>query len=164
MKTMPSPFSKEAIDFFAKFFDIRRIFAVLLLALIALNSSDLAETIQKNQAKHKRVPMVFYGFLFSGLNQILPNVKRIGYFTDKSFDNKDAAAQFAQAQYVLAPIILDLDYKKHEWILFDCSSEEKAQEAIRQTGAVAVKRNPYGIILARLEPAQQPRSRPWKPH
>ena len=65
------------------------------------------------------------------------------------------SAQFAQAQLVVAPLIMDLNNMEHEFILFDCTSDEKALAKIKEIGAVPVKRNRYGLILAR-RPGRNP--------
>ena len=73
----------------------------------------------------------------------------MGYYTDKNMDNRADALQFAQAQYTLAPIILDFNHTDYEYILFDCSKEEIALEKMLQIGAVPIRKNQFGVILAR---------------
>ena len=62
-----------------------------------------------------------------------------------------ARKQFAQAQLVLAPAILDtnLSDPRYKFILFDCSSEKIAFQKIQELGLIPLKRNNLGIILTK---------------
>jgi len=124
-------------------------FIIAIIALIAFNSFNLFKKIKKERAIRKAYHYFFYGTKFSGLKDVFKEVEFIGYYTDKDLDNNRNAAQFSQAQYELAPAILDLDYKKHTFILFDCSSEKVALDQINKIGAIPIKKNDFGIILAK---------------
>ncbi len=52
----------------------------------------------------------------------------------------------------LAPTILELNNLDHEYILFDCSTDQVAADKIEEINALAIKRNKFGIILARKGP------------
>lgn len=143
-------------------FNLSRLFAVILLIALLGNSFELSKEIETTRQSRKKMPFIFQGFLFSGLEKFIPGVRYVGYFTDKDLDNSSDAARFAQAQYMLAPIVLDLDYQKHEWIIFDFTSEQKAFEAMKAIGASPVKRNNFGIILARQAPATPEKKLKWK--
>jgi len=64
-------------------------------------------------------------------------------------DNKKDAMQFAQAQYKLAPIILDLNNIDHKYIIFDCSNLNTAKEKIKELRLTPIRQNQFGIILTR---------------
>lgn len=151
---MTNSSARVILPFLKKFLQARWIFLSLLLGAVSLNTFHLLAMVELTRLKRQHHPFVFYGFLFSGLDQFFARTPYVGYFTDKSFDDKAAAAQFAQAQYMLVPTVLDLNYQRHEWILMDCTSTETAMAKIKELGAVPVKKNKFGIILAR-----QPR---WK--
>jgi len=89
------------------------------------------------------------GYQFAGLEKTLENVHYVGYYTDKDMEQLENAKQFAQAQFMLAPKILVLNSTDYEYTIFDCGSADVALNKIKETGAVALKRNPFGIILAR---------------
>ncbi len=139
-----------------------RLFAVIILIALLCNSFELFKDIETTRQARKKMPFIFQGFLFSGLEKFLPKVPSVGYFSDKDLDDSGDAARFAQAQYVLAPIVLDLDYQNHEWIIFDCTNESKAFEAMKLIGASPVKRNQFGIILARRIPVKSEKKLKWK--
>ena len=125
--------------------------------MIAFNLSTSFIDILDLYAKRQKNPFFFSGHIFLGLEKIFQDVKYAGYYTDKSLDDGPAAARFAQAQYVLAPTILEFNATDHEFILFDCSREEIALQKIEEIKAVAVKRNKLGVILARRSKFQMPK-------
>ncbi len=127
----------------------RSIFVFIVFILVIVNLTSLLRTVELLQAKRERIPFIFLGFKFAGLESIFQDIPYVGYYTNKSLDNPEHAAQFAQAQYLLTPTILDLDYKKHEFILFDCTSEDVAFAKMQSMRATPLKRNKFGIILAR---------------
>ena len=126
------------------------IFILALLVVIAVNLSQSFVDILGLYSKRQNNPFFFSGYIFLGLEKMLKDVKYVGYYTDRNLDEMPAAAKFAQAQYILAPTILDLNKTDHEFILFDCSQEEIARRKIEDIKAVPLKKNKFGIILAKL--------------
>ncbi len=129
--------------------DIKFLFSLILAVFIVFNSFHLSLGIKKLHLERQRAPFQFYGFKFSGLPQFLKGVVSLGYYTDKDMADKNHAAQYAQAQYALAPLILDLNYGEHDFILFDCSDEKTAMKKIKSLGLIPLKRNQFGILLAK---------------
>ena len=87
---------------------------------------------------------------FIGLEQFTKDFKYMGYYTDIDIKkNEPAAKTFAQAQYWLAPTVLDFNNLNHEYIIFVCSNEETALKKIAEINALALTRNNLGMILAR---------------
>lgn len=127
----------------------RTLFFILILLVISFNLSEWPAEFKDAGLKTRTALRGFPGLKFSGLEEILAGVTAVGYITDKDLSVKENQLQFSQAQYVLAPLILDVNSLRHEFLLFDCTSEEKALAAIKAIGAVPLKRNQYGIILAR---------------
>ncbi|VAW15103.1 hypothetical protein MNBD_BACTEROID05-671, partial [hydrothermal vent metagenome] len=56
--------------------------------------------------------------------------------------------QFAQAQFMVVPTILELNNPDHKYLLFDYEKEADAFKKIKEINAVALKKNKFGIILA----------------
>ena len=93
------------------------------------------------------IPLHSLGFQFMGLEKVFKDVRTVGYYTDKDLDSPLAIAQFEQAQYMLAPTVLDLNHTEYHWIILDCTSPQVAMETIKRLGLTPLKtRN--GIILA----------------
>jgi hypothetical protein len=123
-------------------------FLICALLIIAFNTFNLHKEITALSKIRRQVPYRFMGNKFTGLREILGNVKYVGYYTDKNLDENQPAMQFAQAQYTMAPIILELNNTSHTYTLFDCSSEDIAMKKIQETGLAPIKRNQFGIFLA----------------
>ncbi len=130
-----------------KYLNPINLFLGILALLIALNATSLFSTAFKIQRERLQKPFYFSGFQFLGLQDILHGETHIGYLTDKDFNDKQNAAQFAQAQYLLSPVILDLNNTNHTYILFDFTDEKKALKKIRSIGAAPLKKH-GSLILA----------------
>ena len=146
---MPKTISKRIFKPFFLAFTGRNIFLILSFLILFTNSQSLKKDILSRQEIRQQIPYIFHGIKFSGLKEILGNTEYIGYYTDKDLDNTQDAMQFAQAQYVLAPTILDFNNTNHQFILFDCSSETVALNKIQEIKAIPIRKNQFGIILAR---------------
>ncbi len=126
----------------------RRIFILIALGMMFYNGIDLASTIHIHQEKRKHLPFYFSGYRFLGIESFFKGIKYAGYYTDRDLNEEEISAQYAQAQYILAPTILDLDYSQYKYILFDCTSESAAIAKIKKMAAIPLKKNQFGIILA----------------
>lgn len=131
-----------------KTFSIYQLFLILAGIILLLNSVDLTKATLQTVEKRKKTPFYFSGFQFLKLQEVFHGVPYAGYYTDKDLSNKQNAAQFSQAQYILAPTVLELNNLNRELIIFDCTSEKKAVDKIKEIGAVPLKKNPNGLILA----------------
>ena len=148
--------SRSQLNLFAY---IQIAFASAACLIIGLNTVSLYKEMNLLAQARRQIPYLFMGKKFLGLSEILKNTKYAGYYTDKNLDENRPALQFAQAQYILVPIILDLNNTDHPYVLFDCSSEEIALQKIKEAGLVPAKKNQFGIILTRRLEENQP-SRP----
>lgn len=122
-------------------------FFICFFASVALSFAKSQEQILKFHQKYANGAIPFLGMKFSGLNPFLKNSIRIGYLTDSSLDETTAAAEFAQAQYILAPIILEFNNPDLRFVLVNGSSFEQSLELIRQNGLNPIKGNQFQIIL-----------------
>ena len=132
-----------------KFRRLKSIYMAVFFLAIVLNGIPFLKYIHAFKRLREKRPYFFIGDKFSGLGRLFRGVKYVGYYTDKNLDVNRHAAQFAQAQYALAPTILDLNNTNHELIIFDCTSELMAWARIKEIQAVPIKRNNLGIIVAR---------------
>ena len=119
----------------------------LLVGLLSLR--DLSKELAQSSRIRRAIPFVFLGYKFAGLDQFLKNEKYVGYYTDG--DTKDAGVieEYSQAQFVLAPHILDLNNTSRHFTIFNCSNETVALKKIQELGLRPFKRNNLGIIVAR---------------
>ena len=127
-----------------------QLFFLLCLSVVCIcNVFVLRHEIVRLLAFNKDIPHQIIGYEFLQLENAFKDVEIIGYYTDGDLSEKKHGKLFAHAQYILAPTILDLNSLNHEYILFVCSSEEIAWKKIKEIGAVALQKNPWGMILAK---------------
>lgn len=125
--------------------------ALLVGAILSALVFNLFKTQKKFQSfavKARTKPFIFIGTQFEGLKDPLHGLQKVGYYTDRSLDERFAAAQFAQAQYVLAPVILDLNNIDHPLVIFDFKNKNKSVQNILELEMIPVSISPSGIILA----------------
>ena len=124
------------------------LFLLGCLVVLGINFVTFGIKLKENRAARVKNPYIFLGYKFLGLNQILGPVDRIGYITDKNIDDRVNAMEFAQAEYTLVPITLDLNNPDHEYLILACTSPEIALAMSREMGWIPLKQNAFGIILA----------------
>ncbi len=117
-----------------------------LLALIS--SVRTFNDIKTNLHKRQRQPAAFLGAQFQGLEKLLGTSPRVGYYTNQSLDDFKAAAIFAQAQYTLAPIILEFNNLELPFTIFSCASSQACLSIMKERQMVPVKMNTLGVIVA----------------
>ena len=133
---------------FKKYLRPQFLFLLGVLVVLTINATELLVEVTSIEERKTYIPFYFQGFKFSGLDDVFEGVTYAGYYTDKDLNVTRHLAQFAQAQYIVAPVILDLNLTNREFILFDCIKEETAFAKIKEIGAVALRKNKFGIILA----------------
>jgi len=135
---------------------MRRVILILFILLTAVNFGQISLQILENQRLQGGVHLHNLGDQFKGLEPIFNHMPMAGYYTDKPIERPMVIAQFEQAQYVLAPTVLDLNHTDYPLVLFDCSSPEVALNKIKELGFQPVKANNLGIILAFNPQAKNP--------
>jgi hypothetical protein len=128
---------------------LKAIFLGSCLILIAFNSVLLVRSLVPDR------PVGFSGLKFAGLHDILKNETHIGYWTDLDLKDDRNLAEYEQAQFMLAPAILDINSTSTRFFIVNCSSDEAAAQRLMLIGAEPLKRNQFGVILAR-NPEVQP--------
>lgn len=124
----------------------------LLSAIIIVNLFTLLQENDRILALKKIMPHQMVGVSFIGLKNNLKNIPSIGYYTNKDLNDDRNAEEFAHAQLVLAPTVLDLNNLNYPYILVVCSNQEAALEIIKRMNAVPLKTNHLGMILAQRNP------------
>jgi hypothetical protein len=127
------------------------------IQLLNENTNELSfifkQIFLKNDGKqmtkiHKQkesTPFYFCGFKFMGLEGIFRDIPYAGYYTDKDLSLKQNAAEFGQAQYVLAPTILDLNNTDYEFLIFNCDRTFTARSCRKSS----LLRYAYQIFVSR---------------
>lgn len=130
----------------------KTVWGMLLIGLVLWNTFNTARELTRTHNRRKLNPYIFYGLAFSGIDKILTGTKAVGYYTDRDLDQTENAAIFAQAQYTLAPVLVEINNFDHEFILLECTSEDIAMAKVKEIGAIPVKKNKLGVILAQRKP------------
>ena len=131
-----------------------KVILILLILCASFNSAQLTLQVLTHQIHPNPTPLHSLGDQFKGLETVFNNQRTVGYYTDKNLDNPLAVAQFEQAQYILAPTILDLNHTNYPFVLLDCTTAEAALNKIKEFKLQAVKANNMGIVLA-VNPSTQ---------
>jgi hypothetical protein len=123
----------------------------LLIAVIVMLITSLIQT-QKQiaflQLIYKTNTSVI-GDHFALLKDILEDTPRIGYYTDKSIEDITVASLFGQAQYVLLPVLLELNALDHPFVIFDYKDTNYAIENVLRLGMIPIMQNSSGTVLAK---------------
>ncbi len=85
---------------------------------------------------------------FAVFNPALKNVRIIGYFSDKNMDIPLALAQYQQAQFTLAPTILELNSLNHPIVIFDSTTPQKSIDLMKANGFKPIAATATGAFLA----------------
>lgn len=91
--------------------------AATLCIIICLNIHSTYQTLKTIEEKKEFIPMLFRGSYFKAFQADLNNIPFVGYVTDQNINHPKANEQFSQAQYMLAPTILDSSSTDYEYIL-----------------------------------------------
>lgn len=125
-----------------KHIHFKTLFLVWCLIFIGLNAYQLIKKLSPQR------PIAFAGLKFSGLNDYLKEETHVGYTTDRNLNDTAPLAEYEQAQYVLAPLILDVTDTYHPYVLINCSTDTAALDKLKALNAKPLLRNQFGIILA----------------
>ena len=89
------------------------------------------------------------GHRVEGLSDFTKDIEIIGYYTDKDISQRKPLREYAHAQYLMVPSILDLNNTDLEHILFVCSTPTAAIKKISEIGAQPIMSNDQGVFFAK---------------
>jgi len=124
-------------------------FALCFLIMIGFNIPGIKQELHRIFMYKKVISHQKIGYKFDGLEQFTKGVEYMGYYTDKDFSQDEPVKEFAQAQYMLTPTVLEHNNLSHEYILFVCKHEVNAWKKMQEIGASPLRRNKFGMILAK---------------
>ena len=88
------------------------------------------------------------GFEFKDLQPMLTGVEVVGYLSEKNQTSSGNDGRFLMAQYILAPVVLDLENPSHKVNILDCSNPDAAMSILKIIQAKPVYMNSFGKIIA----------------
>lgn len=105
------------------------------------------------EAKRKVQPYTFGGDIFAGVKGATGSEQYIGYMTDRDIKDDKVSARLTQAQFTLAPLILDFNNPDHRLLILDFQDPKNLAGIGQKFTLRLLKRGPQGIALAeRLRP------------
>jgi hypothetical protein len=140
---------KSLMRYFNKTAWPKSVFLALCLAGLLFNLTQSWAAFSKQQRVRSQQPYIFLGFKYLGLSEFFAAGSRVGYLTDRDQEQRANAMEFAQAEYILAPVTLDLNNAEHEYLILAFSSPQKTLQAIKEKKLIPLKQNKFGIILAK---------------
>lgn len=126
----------------------KNLLIVVSLLLILFNLVSFRTEIIEQQAERQGRGYIFLGSKYLGLADFLKPAKDVGFLTDWDMDDRVAAMEFAQAEYVLAPVKLKKQSVQHEYVILSFQNPLAALQAIQQYRLIPLKKNQFNIILA----------------
>ena len=114
----------------------------------ALSTVQLVQRTIEHRLSPAGRPLHSLSEQFVGLRKLFNQMPRAGYYTDKDLNLPLVIAQFEQAQYMLAPTLLEINNTSLPLVIFDCSSPQIALSKIRELNLVPVSASNTGLILA----------------
>ena len=114
----------------------------IMISLIQLS----LRTIQE-QSPVSQMGLHTLAYQFIPLQNVFKDIPRAGYYTDKNMEHPLAIAQYEQAQYILAPTVLELGNTQLPLIIFDCTTVPVAIGKIKELKLMPISISPSGLIL-----------------
>jgi hypothetical protein len=128
-----------------------KIFLGITALVLMLGSVQTARELVRLTGLRQQNPFVFGGEAFAGVKDLIQDEKYVSYITDKNLSVDKNIAEFSQAQFSLAPVILDLNNPNHRFLIINCESKPHAQAVLKYYQARPIRQNNLGVILAARE-------------
>jgi len=134
---------------FSQFSKADLLFLLIIGCFLTFAIFHLPGRLEQMEKIRQKQAYPFVGLQFSRIKDIVhPFPSRIGYMTDKNLSDNIPGMVFSQAQYVLAPAVLDLNGVHHKYILLDYSDKKLLAKIAERHHLVPLKQTHWGIILA----------------
>ena len=127
-------------------------FLISIFLILTFNIHSITKETSRLFKIREHIPYSFQGYNFEGLEKVFQNIEYVGYYTDRNVEEPKNNMRLSQAQFILAPTILDINDTSHKFTLFDCSNEIIAFNKIKELDLIPVKKNKDGIILTIRKP------------
>ncbi len=128
---------------------LKIIFLLAVFLTAGHNLFCLSKTFSASLKKQRHQIFVEPGREFADFREKLAEVKRVGFLTNKDMSSEGNDGQFLAAQYMLAPIILDLDNSSHPFTILDSTGLISSFDTMNKLGLEPAHINEYGKVLAK---------------
>ena len=131
-----------------KLFSLNGIIISFCIILIFFNLFHIGVYSVKKYYENQRLPVYLEpGTQFEKFKPFLKDIKTAGYITNKAITREDNDGILLQAQYFLAPTILELQSKEHLFSIIDSEDPKFIIQTIRSLNAMRMTNNEYGQAL-----------------
>jgi len=127
----------------------RKIPLIIVIALTFVNFSSLFRAYREALIQIRTNVILEPGTEFADFKDKISGAKIVGFLTDKDMSSERNDGQFLGAQYMLAPMILDLNNPYHEFLILDYIDLSYSFEKIKELNAIYLYTNKYGKSLAK---------------
>lgn len=124
------------------------------LIIILFNLIDRWYNLKNMMPMRAETKHQVLGQHFANFATLTKDIPKLSFFTDLDLSDGTNNAIFSQGQYLLAPTVLDTENMHHEYILLLCRNPQTTIHYIKQHNLQPLRRNRFGLILARR--GQQP--------
>lgn len=127
----------------------QRIFLLGIFSIFIVNSVRLWPEMSRIHSYYKLGYIQHIGHRFSGLKEQLKDAQTIGFYSDLDLNDTEGSKLLSQAQYRLAPIIVDYKNLNHPYVMFICSKPEVAFKKLNEMNLQPFISNKYGVIIGK---------------
>ena len=124
----------------------------LLITVVLITAVNLVfllkQIVPYIQAMNQPALSARPGEEFIEFRPYLAGITTIGFLTNKSITAEKNDGQFLKAQYILSPVVLDLQNSGYRFLLLDCTNLVIAFDTMQKINAVPILVNRYGKVLA----------------
>ena len=135
------------MNFAKKFLCLNTFIIILTVGFILVNGFYSFVFIMTRYTKG--IPDWEPGQQYADFKDKLDGVKTIGFLTNRTVRPEKGSEEFLQAQYMLAPVVLDLGGKEHEFTLLDFTEDVFIFYTLKKIQANPFHDNAYNKVLAR---------------
>ncbi|VAX37608.1 hypothetical protein MNBD_UNCLBAC01-1634 [hydrothermal vent metagenome] len=129
-----------------KFLNLKAPIIFLSIGLIGYSGFFLFVYIMSQVIGQKEPPLE-PGSQFAHFAEHLEGQTHIGFLTDKDMSAENNDGFFSQTQYILAPVIVELNVPKHEYSVVDYTNYKHLLYTMRLLKAKRIAHNEYGQAL-----------------
>ena len=94
---------------------------------------------------------VEHGWQFADFRDKLKGVRTIGFLTNKDMSSEKNDGEFLQAQYILAPTVLEINNTAHPLQLMDYTDQVFVFYMLKQLNAVVIHDNAFNKVLCKKQ-------------
>lgn len=134
----------------SKWHNARGLIIILALALIPVNIFYYSVFIYRKMVM--KVAWIEPGYQFHHFQKFIQGEKTIGYITDKTLSREKNDGAYLQAQYYLAPVVVDSSSFDYRYNIVDSENIPFLVRTFKNLNSKRIANNKYGQALIKRTP------------